>query len=84
MPIFNKWILVGSLYIAVSAIAADKLPSFKGDPHNTSVAGLSSVAYMAVQYEIAYSASVKGAGIVAGGPYYCAAGNILVAQPVND
>nr|WP_230426811.1 PHB depolymerase family esterase [Cupriavidus yeoncheonensis] len=32
---------------------------------------------MAVQYQVAYSGSVIGAGVVAGGPYYCAAGNIL-------
>ncbi|MCC7464184.1 MAG: depolymerase [Gammaproteobacteria bacterium] len=34
---------------------------------------------MAVQYQVAFSASVRGAGIVAGGPYYCAAGNALNA-----
>jgi poly(3-hydroxybutyrate) depolymerase len=27
---------------------------------------------MAVQYQVAFSKSVKGAGVVAGGPYYCA------------
>jgi hypothetical protein len=27
---------------------------------------------MAVQYQVAFSGSVRGAGIVAGGPYYCA------------
>nr|WP_241020323.1 PHB depolymerase family esterase [Burkholderia sp. Ac-20345] len=34
---------------------------------------------MAVQYQVAYSGSVVGAGIVAGGPYYCAAGNLFNA-----
>lgn len=34
---------------------------------------------MAVQYEVAFSASVRGAGVVAGGPYYCAAGSALNA-----
>jgi poly(3-hydroxybutyrate) depolymerase len=37
-----------------------------------SVSGLSSGAFFAVQYQIAFSASVKGAAIFAGGPYYCA------------
>lgn len=47
-----------------------------------SVSGLSSGAYMAVQFEVAYSASVIGAGIVAGGPYSCSRGNLSVAMTV--
>jgi poly(3-hydroxybutyrate) depolymerase len=68
---------LGSCCLALVAHAAGGLPSFKGDPANTSVSGLSSGAAMAAQYDIAFSASVKGAGIVAGVPYYCAAGNVL-------
>lgn len=60
-----------------AALADDALPSFHGAPSETSVSGLSSGAFMAVQYQVAYSGSVVGAGVVAGGPYYCAAGNIL-------
>ena len=52
--------------------ASDALPAYKADPTQTSVSGLSSGAYMAVQYQVAFSSTVKGAGIVAGGPYYCA------------
>lgn len=63
--------------ISSTAFAADSLPSFRGDPKETSVSGLSSGAFMAVQYQVAFSATVKGAGVVAGGPYYCAAGNML-------
>jgi len=63
-----------------AAQAASALPAYAGDPTQTSVSGLSSGAFMAVQYQVAYSGSVVGAGIVAGGPYYCAAGNILNAQ----
>jgi hypothetical protein len=64
---------------ARTALAADPLPPYHGDPSQTSVSGLSSGAFMAVQYQVAYSGSVVGAGVVAGGPYYCAAGNILNA-----
>lgn len=71
-PVFA--LLTGLL--ASTAYAADKLPSFKGDINETSVSGLSSGAFMAAQLEVAYSATIKGAGIVAGGPYYCAAGII--------
>lgn len=34
---------------------------------------------MAVQAHVAYSATVKGAGVVAGGPYYCAQGSLWAA-----
>jgi len=34
---------------------------------------------MAVQFHVAHSASVKGAGVVAGGPYYCAMGSVWTA-----
>jgi len=60
-----------------AAVASDPLPSFAARADGVSVSGLSSGAFMAVQYQIAYSASVTGAGIVAGGPYYCAAGLLL-------
>ena len=57
---------------SVGAQASTALPSFKADPMQTSVSGLSSGAFMAVQYQVAFSKSVRGAGVVAGGPYYCA------------
>eukprot|EP01119_Soliformovum_irregulare_P003197 TRINITY_DN13534_c0_g1_i1.p1 TRINITY_DN13534_c0_g1~~TRINITY_DN13534_c0_g1_i1.p1 ORF type:complete len:336 (-),score=58.30 TRINITY_DN13534_c0_g1_i1:37-924(-) len=34
---------------------------------------------MAVQYHVAYSSEIMGAGIIAGGPYWCANGNVEVA-----
>ena len=43
------------------------------------VSGLSSGAYMAVQFQVAHSSSVKGVGAVAGGPYYCAQGSLWTA-----
>ncbi|AIY41819.1 poly (3-hydroxybutyrate) depolymerase [Collimonas arenae] len=65
---------------ADSKLVAVPLPALAADPLQTSVSGLSSGAFMAVQYQVAYSASVIGAGVVAGGPYYCAAGNLLNAN----
>jgi predicted esterase len=53
------------------------LPAYGADAKQTSVSGLSAGAYMAVQLQVAYSASVIGAGVIAGGPFYCAAGNAL-------
>ncbi|CAJ0960722.1 unnamed protein product [Ranitomeya imitator] len=44
-----------------------------------SVSGLSSGSYMANQFHVAQSKRVIGAGLFAGGPYYCAQGNLLTA-----
>lgn len=71
-------IIVAALFAGI-ANAADKMPAYKADFTQTSVSGLSSGAYMAVQYQVAFSNEVKGAGIIAGGPYYCAAGTPLFA-----
>ena len=47
-----------------------------------SVSGLSAGGYMAVQFEVAFSASVTGAGVIAGGPYDCARGTVYLATTV--
>jgi hypothetical protein len=52
--------------------AAQPLPGYNADPAETSVSGVSSGAYMAVQFHVAHSARVRGVGAIAGGPYYCA------------
>ena len=51
---------------------ASALPALQVDLRQTTVSGLSSGGYMAAQFAVAYSATVSGAGIIAGGPYYCA------------
>jgi poly(3-hydroxybutyrate) depolymerase len=56
----------------VPATAAASLPSLHAAPARTSVSGLSSGAFMAVQYGVAFSSSVAGVGVIAGGPYNCA------------
>ena len=62
-----------------SGTAPQPLPRFQIDRTELSVSGLSSGAFMAAQLQVAYSATFKGAGIIAGGPYYCAAGNMAYA-----
>ena len=47
-------------------------------PHT--VSGLSAGGYMAVQHHIAYSNDVDAVGVVAGGPFWCANANAIVAQ----
>lgn len=68
--------------LAVPAPAAEPLPAFNVDITQSSVSGLSSGGYMAVQFEVAFSSILKGAGIIAGGPYYCAQGNEITATSV--
>ena len=44
-----------------------------------SVSGLSSGAYMALQFHLAHSEKVVGSGLIAAGPYFCAQGSIGTA-----
>lgn len=43
---------------------------------NMSVSGVSSGGYMASQFHVAYSSKISAVGIIAGGPYWCARGDI--------
>jgi poly(3-hydroxybutyrate) depolymerase len=61
------------------ATAAERLPALHADARQISVSGISSGGFMAVQFHVAYSSSVNGAGIVAGGPFYCAKNKASVA-----
>ena len=42
------------------------------DPSNVTISGISSGADFAVQFHVAFSATIKGVGIFAGQPYHCA------------
>src|SRR5690606_24039788 len=55
------------------------LPALGADATGITVSGLSSGGAMAVQFHVAHSTVVKGAGIVAGAPYYCAQGSVRAA-----
>jgi len=70
-----------SLSLPLNA-ATTSLPSFKVDERQTSVSGVSSGGFMAVQFEVAYSSIVKGAGVIAGGPYFCAQTDLSKAMTI--
>jgi poly(3-hydroxybutyrate) depolymerase len=72
-------LVVAGGWLPTGARAANPLPSFHVDLAQTSVSGLSSGAFMAVQFQVAFSTTVIGAGIVAGGPYDCAEGQLSIA-----
>lgn len=67
--------LLLALSIAQAA-AVPPLPALGAKSDGLTVSGISSGAYMAVQFQVAHSQMVKGAGIVAGGPYDCAEGSL--------
>jgi poly(3-hydroxybutyrate) depolymerase len=58
-----------------SARATEELPALGADLQGLTVSGVSSGGYMAVQFQVAHSKLVRGAGVLAGGPYYCAEGS---------
>jgi poly(3-hydroxybutyrate) depolymerase len=76
----SSWILrlVVLLLCCGSSNAAPPLPSLGVDSKVT-VSGLSSGGYMAAQFAVAFSGSVQGVGVLAGGPFDCAQGDLQQA-----
>lgn len=72
-------LLAGALALA-GVHAAEPLPRFGANVSDVSVSGVSSGGYMAVQFHVAHSKIVHGAGVLAAGPYYCAQGSPWTAQ----
>src|ERR1700737_4758240 len=62
--------------LAASGSTATSLPAYNVGPQTVTVAGISSGGYMAVQLQVAYSQSIFGTAVFAGGPYYCAQGSV--------
>lgn len=54
---------------------ADRLPALGAELTATTVSGLSSGGYMAVQFHLAHATIVQGVGVVAGGLWGCAQGS---------
>ena len=74
------WLALLLAGAATSALAAtEQLASYNVDLAQTSVSGISSGGYMSVQFATAHSATVRGVGVFAGGPYECAAGGVQAA-----
>jgi len=64
------WAAIASL--PAMTLAAVALPKLNVDKSQITVSGLSSGGFMANQLGYAYSATFKGVGVFAGGPYMCA------------
>jgi Esterase PHB depolymerase len=72
-------VVLGAALAATSALrphaAEPSLPAYNVDIAQTSVSGISSGAFMAVQFGTAWSSIVKGVGAIAGGPFGCSEGS---------
>ncbi|RZI84102.1 MAG: poly(3-hydroxybutyrate) depolymerase [Rubrivivax sp.] len=69
-----------SLAVAAHAQVLPRLPALGLQSDSVTVSGLSSGGYMAGQFQVAYSASLAGAAVLAGGPYGCAHGSVSAAM----
>lgn len=64
--------LVALACAAAQSAAAEPLRAYKAPIGESSISGISSGGFMAVQFATAWSSVIRGVGIVAGGPYWCA------------
>jgi len=72
------------LLLAGRAATADGLPALNADPAQSSISGISSGAFMAVQFAVAWSSTLAGVGVITGGPYYCFEGNLVGFVPTGN
>jgi hypothetical protein len=73
----NLALAVLGLALSTAQAAAPPLGAYNADINQSSISGISSGAFMAVQFATSWSGIIKGVGIVAGGPYYCAQGTTI-------
>ncbi len=71
--------LLSPCALAGGAGAAEPLPELSADVEAVTVSGVSSGGAIAVQFHVAYSATVRGVGALAAPPYACALGNLWTA-----
>jgi poly(3-hydroxybutyrate) depolymerase len=76
------WLTYGGVAAAQDIPVTPLAPLQKLDPRAITVSGISSGAFFAHQFHVAYSSLVKGVGMVAGGPYACA-DNVDSITPPN-
>lgn len=67
-------VMFACLSLSFSALAFDDIPlrPYNAALKESSISGISSGAFMSVQFGTAWSSVIKGVGIVAGGPFFCA------------
>jgi hypothetical protein len=66
---------VGCAALVAAPVLAEPrvaLSGYNADIRQSSISGISSGGFMAVQFATAWSSVIKGVGVVAGGPFWCA------------
>lgn len=73
-PLYAYALLLGVTLSAFAEVvnAAPPLPALSVSKNAHTVSGLSSGGYMATQMHVAFSRTIRGAGVIAAGPYHCA------------
>jgi poly(3-hydroxybutyrate) depolymerase len=74
-----RGLVVALALAAAAARANDPLPALGAEPDTVTVSGVSSGGYMAGQLHVAHSGVVRGVGVLAAGPYFCARGSVITA-----
>jgi hypothetical protein len=72
LAVFVAWLVPAS-----AQSGAPPLSAYNADIKESSISGISSGAFMAVQFGVSWSPIIKGVGVIAGGPYYCAQGTAI-------
>src|SRR5438270_11925692 len=72
LAVFVAWLVP-----ALAQSGAPPLSAYNADIKESSISGISSGAFMAVQFGVSWSSIIKGVGVIAGGPYYCAQGKAI-------
>jgi len=77
-------LLIHAFVLILLDIAESSFSNFRGvtSGGNVSVSGISSGGFFSVQFHVGFSSKIVGAGIIAGGPYYCSEGNVDTALAV--
>src|ERR1035437_1908542 len=79
LRLFGASLCLLPLAFVSAQASATALGAYNVKLDQTSISGISSGAYMAVQFGVANSSIIKGVGVISGGPYYCAQNSMTTA-----
>jgi poly(3-hydroxybutyrate) depolymerase len=76
----RRRLAAAALLLAAACTAGGaQLPRLAIEPRTLTVSGVSSGGYMATQFQLSFSRVVRGVGVFAAGPWYCARGSLTRA-----
>jgi dienelactone hydrolase len=84
--IYSRFAVVTSCLVLVFILlngrvdALIQLKKYNVSVNTITTSGVSAGGYMAVQLHVAHSKTIKGAAVFAGGPWFCAQANLVIAE----